>query len=297
VAGGLAAGFRFKSVRVGPLQLHAPLRLSFAPPPGNPFAGDAAMIPVTTAGLVPGGKLLVFGGPAANILSGFGVLLLPMPLSFGSLLFAVVSIGNGLSDLLPFRNVLGVSDGMFLWALFRHRPRAERWLAEMRLRQDVIDGVLPEALPTEFIAKATALQDDSIDTVTSHALAFIAAYHRHRDDDAARFLETCLAYSSHAQPVLRAALISEAAVFLARRRGRADLAEQWLGDFPSSAPGWMRGRAEAAILEARDDAHGAAAKLSQCDRELAATPNTPQRAYSQRLLQRWKSELDGIVVP
>jgi hypothetical protein len=297
VAGGLAAGFRFRSIRAGPLQLDAPIRLSFGPRPGNPFAGDAAMIPVTTEGLVPGGKLLVFGGAAANILSGLGVLLLPMSLSFGSLLFAVLSIGNGLSDLLPFRNVLGVSDGMFLWALFRHRPRAERWLGEMRLRQDVIDGVLPEALPTEFIAKVTALQDDSIDTVTSHALAFIAAYHRHRDDDAARCLEICLTYSSHAQPVLRAALISEAAVFQARRRGRADLAEQWVGDFPSSAPVWMRGRAEAAILEARGDSRAAAAKLSQCDRELAAAPNTPQRAYSLRLLHRWKSELDGIVVP
>jgi hypothetical protein len=149
----------------------------------------------------------------------------------------------------------------------------------------------------QFIAKATALEDDSIDTVASHALAFMSAYHQHRDDDAARLLETCLTVSNRAHALLRAALISEAAVFQARRRRRADLAEQWLGDLPSSAPGWMRGRAEAAILEARGDARAAAAKLSQCDRELAAGPNTPQRAYSRRLLQRWASELNGIVVP
>jgi len=295
VAGGLAAGFRFRSIRVGPLQLDMPFRLSVTR--RYPFAGDATMVPPTTEGLVPGATLLVLGGPAANILSGLGVLLLPIPLSLVSLVFAVGSIANGLSDLLPFRNVLGVSDGMFLWALFRHPARAERWMAEIRLRNDITDGVLPEAFPSDFIAKAVALRDDSIDTVTSHALAFAAAYHCHRDDEAARLLEVCLAFSSQAQPPLRAALISEAAVFQARRRGRGDLAEQWLADLPPSVPGWIRGRAEAAILEATGDARGAAARLSQCGRELSGPPYTPQRAYSLRLLQRWKSELDSVVVP
>jgi hypothetical protein len=206
------------------------------------------------------------------------------------LLFVVQSVGNGLSDLLPHRSALGVSDGMFLWALFRHPARAARWLAACRLNMDVWDGVLPESLPADFIEMAVALQDDSVDTVTSHAIAFLAAYHQHRNDDAARLLETCLTFASHAQPVLRQALMSEAAVLQARRRGRADLAEQWLADLPPSTPEWIRSRTEAAVLEARGAVLGAAAKLDQCARELAAS-NLPQRAYSLRLLQRWRSEL------
>lgn len=141
VAGGLAAGFRFRSIRVGPLQLDSPFRLSFGRGGGNPFAGVTMMIPVTTDRLVPRGKLLVLGGPGANILSGCCVLLLPAPMSLPSLLFVVQSIGNGLSDLLPYRCAHGVSDGAFLWALFRHPARAERWLAGMRLNRDVRDGI------------------------------------------------------------------------------------------------------------------------------------------------------------
>ena len=210
------------------------------------------------------------------------------------LLFVVQSIGNGLSDLLPYRSALGVSDGSFLWALFRHPARAERWLALMRLNMDVRDGVLPESLPADFIEKAVGIQDDSVDTVVGHAFGFLAAFHEHRNADAARMLETCLTFSSRAAAVLREALMSDAAVFQARRCGRIDLAEQWLADLTSATRiPWFRSRAEAAILEARGDRRGAAAKLEQCEQALAGSPDTPQRAYSLRLLQRWKSELQS----
>jgi hypothetical protein len=157
---------------------------------------------------------------------------------------------------------------------------------------DISDGVLPESLPAAFIEIAVALRDDSVDTVTSHALAFLAAYHQHRDGDAARLLETCLTFAGRAHPELRSALISEAAVLQARRRGRADLADQWLADLPPSAPAWIRCRAEAALLEARGDVPGALAKLDQSARELASS-KWPLRAYSLRLLHRWRSELDA----
>jgi hypothetical protein len=56
---------------------------------------------------------------------------------------------------------------------------------------------------------------------------------------------------------MRAGLISEAAVFQARRRKRADFAEKWLADLPAQTPfPWFRSGAEAAIREARDDLEG-----------------------------------------
>ncbi len=289
---GMAVRFRFKSIRVGPLQFDRDSGLSFHLGLVNPFSGIATVIPVTTDRLVPRAIAMVAGGPAANILSGCLVLVLPFSPSFPSVLFIVQSIANGLSDLLPYRNKLGVSDGKFLWALLRHPARARRWLALMRLNADSIDGVLPESLPADFLNQAIALRDDSTETVAAHVFAFSNAFHQHRDSEAGRLLETCLNYSSHAPVSMREALMSEAAVFQARRRKRVDLAEQWLEDIPETTQlPWIRLRGQAAILEAKGEVHGALGKLEECEQAVLRWPNPSQRKYLLRLLGRWKSEL------
>lgn len=292
--GGLIMGYRFKSIRVGAFQFDRSSGLSLQGGLASAFSGVATVVPATSKGLVRSGIVFLSGGPCANIVSGILVLLLPYPHGFASALFIVQSIANGLSDLLPYRNSLGVSDGAFLWALFRHPPKAERWLSIMRLRADTADGVLPESLPAEFLDKATAVRDASADTVIANAFAFSNAFHQHRDIDASRFLETCLSYSGYAQVPLREALMSEAAVFQARRRHRADLAEQWLAEIPN-APRfpWIRPRVEAAILEANGDVQGATVKVEECESAVAASASMPQREYLLRLFRRWKSELGG----
>src|SRR5262245_65853691 len=83
----------------------------------------------------------------------------------------------------------------------------------MRLIADARVGVLPESMPAALLAVAPAVRDDSADTVTAHAFAYSAAFHQHRDDEAAQRLETCLAHSGHAPPVVREALMSDATVF------------------------------------------------------------------------------------
>jgi hypothetical protein len=290
---GVAAGFRFKSIRVGPLLFDRSSGLTWRNGPGNPFAGVAVVVPDSTDRLVPRGMLMLAGGPAANLLTGgLALLLTPAP-GFVALVFIVQSIGNGLSDLLPYRSVLGVSDGAFLWALWRHPARAERWLALMKLNADSMDGVLPESLPAAFIAKAIAIPDDSIDTVGAHAFAYANAFHQRRDAEAAGYLEVCLSRAGHAPARLREALMSDAAVFQARRRRRVDLAEAWLADLPATTVPWLRSRAEAATLEARGDVPGALEKLEECRRGVAALANPVQRTYVLRLLERWKTELSA----
>jgi hypothetical protein len=88
----------------------------------------------------------------------------------------------------------------------------------MKLLTDTRDGVSPESIAPDLLAQATAVRNDSADTVTAHALAFAAAFHQHRDGEAAERLETCLAHSERVPAVVREALLSEAAVFQARRR-------------------------------------------------------------------------------
>jgi hypothetical protein len=39
--------------------------------------------------------------------------------------------------------------------------------------------VRPESLSVHFLTKAVALRDESVDTVTEHALACAAAFHQH----------------------------------------------------------------------------------------------------------------------
>jgi hypothetical protein len=115
---------------------------------------------------------------------------------------------------------------------------------------------------------------------------------QHKDNEAAQRLETCLAYSGHATPVLREALMSDAAVFQARRRKRADLADQWLAGIPiKTQHQWFRLRAEAAILEAKGLVDGALEKLAEVEAAILKLPKNALRDTSLQLLQRWKSSL------
>ena len=232
-------------------------------------------------------------GPAASILSGCAVLLLPTKGS-AAWLFAIGSLIGGLADLVPWRTPTVVSDGARIWMLLKRRARGERWLALLRLGADVADGVPPESLPADYLSKAIAVCDRSADTVTAHAIAYSAAFHQHRDLEAGHLLETCLKFSNSPAPGFREALMSDAAVFQARRRKRADLAEEWLAKIPANTPqSWLRSRAEAAVLEAHGDFEGADRKLDECEKAIRALPNATQREVLLRGLRRWRSELPG----
>ncbi len=292
VVSGLCVGFRLQSLRVGPLLLGRPFRVSLYRGPGAVVNGVAELIPVAADKLAWRGVAMVLGGPVANFLSAIVVLLLPFPITVFSGCFVAFSLVNCANDLFPYESRLGVSDGKRIWMLLREPDRGERWLALLHLGGELNDGALPESLSAVFLAKAIAVRDESADTVTAHAIAFSAAFHQHKDSDAAQLLETSLAYSNHAKPVLREALMSEAAVFQARRRKRADLADQWLAGIPDQTQHrWFRSRAEAAILEAKGDVGGAMKKLAETESAILAIPKSAQRETLLRLLERWTSDL------
>lgn len=73
--------------------------------------------------------------------------------------------------------------------LLRNTAWGERWVALMKLGADLNDGVLPESLSEADIAKAATSRDDSLDTLTAHAIAFSWSFHRHKNNEAGRFLE------------------------------------------------------------------------------------------------------------
>jgi hypothetical protein len=290
---GFLVGFRCSSMFIGPLQLHVPFRVALHPDRRAWLHGGASLFPVVKDRLRARGIAMVLAGPAANLLSGCALLLLPYEKGFFSGLFIVASIVAGVVELLvPLRGPTFVFDGRRILTMLRHPELGERWLALMRLGADARNGVLPEAMPADFLAMAIAVRDESAETVAGHAFAYSSAFHQKRDSEAARMLETCLAHSSHAAPAVREALLSDAAVFQARRRKRADLAAQWLDAIPTTTPNrWFRSRAEAAILEANGDVDGAMKSLAEGEAAALALPAGPQREAQLRLLQRWRSEL------
>jgi hypothetical protein len=292
--GGLCAGFRFSQLRIGPLQIDRPCRISFQRNSGTGYAGWVSMFPVRRDHLLARAMLLVFAGPAMNFLCAGILLVLPFLMGFFWWTFLVVSVVLGVRELLPIRRRVAVSDGRRLWLLLRSPQWSRRWLALLRLSAELREGVLPEALSAEFLADAVAYRDDAPDTVTAHALAYAAAYHQRRDVEAGQHLETCLRYSSWAPPAQREALMSDAAVFQARRRRRADLAQMWLDLLPQRPRlPWLRTRAEAGILEARGDIAGALGKLQELEAGIGSIPDHAQQTMLRRLVERWRDDLRG----
>ncbi len=290
--GGLSVGFRLSQVRIGPLQIDRPFRVTVQKCSGTGYLGWVSMVPVAHDRLLARAMVLVFAGPGINLLCAGVMLALPFPKGPFSASFILVSLALAVKELVPVHRRIAVSDGRRLWLLIRNPQSSRRWLALLKLGAELREGVLPESLSRDFLEEAVAYRDETPDTIVAHATAHAAAFHQHDDAEAARFLETCLQYAGSAAPALLVRLTSEAAVFQARRRKRADLAEQWLADMPRpSRTPWLRWRAEAAIQEARGDVDGALAKLKQLEEAFLAFPDLVQRKSSLRLLERWRSEI------
>jgi hypothetical protein len=291
---GVAVGFRFNSLRIGRLQFDRPFRISLYRGKGTGAGGWASLFPVRQDGLVWRAIAMLLAGPVSNLVSIFLLTLLPYSKGMFSANFIYISALLGLMNLVPFRSRAVISDGGRILMLLQNRQRGERWLAMLKLIEELRQGVPQENLSPEFLAKAVAIEDRSPDTFTAHALAYMAAFWQHKDDEAARALETCLRHSSLAAPSQRHAIITDAVVFQARRRRRIDLAEQWMADLPQKTEyPWLRPRCEAAILEARGDLSGALMKLDEMEKLVLVVPNQWVREITLRGLRRWKAELQA----
>lgn len=176
--------------------------------------------------------------------------------------------------------------------LLKNAGQGERLLAILQLAAELRSGIEPENLSRDFIAKATAVKDESPDTAAGYAFAYAAAWYKDAPDKAAQLLETCLEYSQFSAPIMQQVLRCDAAIFQARKRNRVDLAEQWLSEIPQKTlfPG-QRLRAESAILEAKGNIEGALEKLDEVETTLMTIHDSYQRTVSLRFLQRWKREL------
>lgn len=289
---GVLAGFHFNSLRIGKLQFDRPFRISLYRGRGTGAGGWASLFPARHDKLILRTVIMLLAGPLSNLISVGLLSALPYRKGMFSASFIYISLLLGVINLLPFRSRAVISDGGRILMLLKNRARGERWLAIIKLVEEMRQGVPLENLSPEFLAKAVAIEDKSPDTFTAHALAYMAAFWQRKNDEAAQALETCLRYSNLVAPSQRQSIMIDATVFQARRRRRVDLAEQWLADVPQKMEyPWLRPRGEAAILEAKGDIGGALKKLDEVEKMILANPNQALREMSLRGVRRWKAEL------
>jgi hypothetical protein len=293
--GGWLAGFRVHSIRVWRIQLEPPFKVStFRGASGGP-SGWILATPGTTDRLAVRAGVMLFAGPAANLLTA-AILHAADPVSVsgaGTFLRALMlwSVLLGAINLLPLRTGPFFSDGHRLMILLFDRARGERWLALLKLSKDVFDGLDPQYLSDEFLDVATAVKDESSDTLSAHAIAYSAAFSRGDNENAALHLETSLRFSARSSPGYQQALMADAAVFQGRRRGRADLAQAWLENMPAKVEvPWHRLWAEAGVLEARGARDEVAAKLNEVEGMIRAQA-PPFERFLMAAVDRWRSDL------
>lgn len=283
ILGGLASGFRFQHVRISGMLVHRTTGVSFQRGAALLGTGEAKMVPPPGEVAPSRYAVMVFAGPAANLLSAA----LCMAHPSGLLLFIGLSLFLGIGDLFPFETSLTVSDGGRLRMLFFDRPRRERWIAIVRLSAESSDGKQPDKMSPRLLAQATAIRDESRDTPSAYAFAYSAAMHRREFAPAGDILEVCLQYAAYTRPSVREALISDAAVYQAAVRHNAALASAWLADLPPHARPWLRVRVEAAILEEQGQRDAAWRRLDEFERTLRGTPEQHLIAVTQA----WKGLL------
>jgi Zn-dependent protease len=294
VIAGKLVGFQLVSAYFGRLQIIPPFHLRWHRT--DPLPGAAAFIrhlPVHSEHLRLRAMAVYAAGPAANFACALAFFFLP-PLGIFFIWFGAFSIMTAVFNLLPFRRRSLTFDGLRILRLLRNTGEQERALAIMQLSADLHSGTEPENLRPEFLALATAIQDNSVFTVYGHHFAYLAAYYKHDDVEAARLLEICLQYSSLAPAKVRESMFGCAVDFQASRRKRLDLARQWFADIPETplTPG-LRSHMEATILEAEGDLQGALKKLDEAETVIRQSPEANLRAALLRFFQRWRKELEA----
>lgn len=307
VAAGLAAGFGFGALYLGPLRLtggteglrvRANRRLAL-------WGGAAQMVPRASGHTRARHAVLVAGGPAASLLLGavalwvYGTLLGPL-VALGTLDpaadalaralvgFGLTSLGVGLVTLVPGTTSGFPTDGAQLLAILRGRDNPDWSQAMAAVRALAARGEGPEALSDELLADVLAASESVEERAHAWLLAYVRGLALGNDAVAAENLEAALEVAPRLPARLAAIVRVEAAYFAAAHRGDAAVARDLLAAAGPHARsvGEPRFRAEAAILLAEGDAAGAAPHLRKARAEALDLPDPGHACFVGGLLDR-----------
>lgn len=267
--GGLRVGFRPLVYTVGPLmaQRHGGRWKLERNLLTSAFGGFASAAPDNARNLPARMRSFVAGGPAASLLlflaGALLYLLAPQTLpGIFAALVALLSFLAGVISLSPLTGDRMLSDGARLQMLRAGGPEAERWCALILLSP----VMRPRDYPLELVERLIALADGSYDETIGVCLAYTWAIDRRDLVQAQTLLDRMLAMPTRQlSPVLRAAVLLDAAFFTARFGNDAVQARAFLEEGRSSLPVLRpsllkteavvlraEGRNEEAVLKARE---------------------------------------------
>ena len=223
LVGGLIAGDRFDHIRIGPVRIARPLKITWLWTRGALFSGITLTLPPSKKRLPAKLFFSTLCGPVANLLSAF--LVYKVVPDDGTMVTAIRQLFIGASTLAGFVNLIPMqhrgtmSDGMRLWILLFSKPRRERLIAIVSLVADVKQGKSIESLKGYPVGKWSSANDGTAQHVISN---WVAYWQAKGDELAGQHLEACLAASSTVNIDFRSELIIQAAQYQAARRNRLD---------------------------------------------------------------------------
>lgn len=279
---GLAVGLEFDQIRVGPLELGCNRRLKWDWNWGTIVGGHVVMLPKAKSALPVRLAAHIAGGPIANVACGLLVLhFIPSRNSHLvglAQLFVAGSLIVGLGNLIPFRKHGFSSDGMKLGLLLLNK--GQRWLFLLSTQAAIKRGeVDPEGVPVSIFGSQSK---GSSDYVGANWVAYTVADEKGNYDQAAEYLEACLAKCSIVTPDFREELILAAARFQATRRRQNELAWQWLKSGNREKSKINRACTEALILFSEGKIDEALGKTDQGLKLVAQLPAGRMKTLQER---------------
>jgi hypothetical protein len=290
VLAGLATGFHFNSIQVGPLLLeneYGVLRAHFSL--DMMYLGYAGMYANTVRRLRRRLLICIAGGPGANLLSVIVVIVIAhlVPPSDSVVAtaagqFGAISLLLALLSLTP----VAITDGGLIEMLLCSPLPARRFMSTVALGAQFNQGVRSRNWKQTWLNAATYIPDGSHGDFYANWMAYLAFSDRKNAALAAQYLERCLSLTPILTSRMRSLVAREAFVYCAWFKQDLELAEKWLaqaGEQRSLAP-IVQDRVEVALNCVRGDFDEAAAA---CDQALGLFEQMPSRPHIRALRESW----------
>ena len=246
-------------------------------------------------------RIMVAGGPLANLLSAlFAYLVLRSELTGGFIFawtqwFLYISASLFLFNLVPFRTRSGMfTDGARLKMLFFPSAKTYRWLAVLALGIQMNSGKRLKLLNRRWLALANKLNDNSRDEFAGAFYGYLAANDSEDVPAAAANLERCLRLSSEGRNLrLQNLLFLEASVFHAWFRNSAENCLKWRIRVRNwkAFPWFLVLRADTALLWSQGEVSKA---ISNCEEAIAKCDTLPPVVNRERFREGWKEWIEKM---
>jgi hypothetical protein len=305
VAAGMAVGFQFKRIRIGPItMLKSSKGIKFTLQRISSLDGIAAMEIPHRRKLRRKLAIYIAAGPFANLLSGACVWLFltgrfsdGLPRTFRQSLqfFSALSILIPLANLIPYLRHNGMfTDGARLVSLAGSRAKTRRWLCLIALHARIKAGTRLRDLNRTWISKASAISDKSLDAIQGPWIAYLVENDAENVEAAARYLEQCLERFRIASPEFQKMMLMEGAIFQAWFRDDEQKARVWSERFGSSKSMPLLNQLRLAICMhwAGRRYDEIASAWEQGRAHIESLPPSPANDSLKRGWHEWKNQID-----